>query len=56
MRPRVAHCHLGLGKLYRGIGKRMSSDEHFATATSMYRELGMTYWLEKAERETKDLA
>jgi class 3 adenylate cyclase/tetratricopeptide (TPR) repeat protein len=56
MHPLVAHCHLGLGKLYRGTGKRMSSDEHFATATSMYRELGMTYWLEKAERETKDLA
>jgi hypothetical protein len=25
--------------------------EHLATATTMYREMGMTYWLEKAEVE-----
>jgi hypothetical protein len=23
--------------------------EHLATATTMYRDMGMTYWLEKAE-------
>jgi hypothetical protein len=23
--------------------------EHLTTATTMYREMGMTYWLEKAE-------
>ena len=51
MRPLVAHCHLGLAKLYRRTGKRGESDEHFATATSMYREMGMTYWLERAEAE-----
>ncbi len=56
MRPLVAHCHLGLGKLYRRTGKRTESDEHFAAATSMYREMGMTYWLEKAEREMSELA
>ncbi len=56
MRPLVAHCHLGLGKLYRRTGKRTESDEYFAAATSMYREMGMTYWLEKAEREMSELA
>jgi len=25
-------------------------------AKTMYREIGMTYWLEKAEAETRDLA
>jgi len=45
MRPLVAHCHAGLAKLYRRTGKRNESDEHFRTATSMYREMGMTYWL-----------
>ena len=55
MRPLVAHCHLGLGKLYRRTDNREQAQEHFATATTMYREMGMTYWLEKAEAETTDL-
>jgi Tetratricopeptide repeat len=55
MRPLVAHCHLGLGKLYHRTGKRERAREHLATATTMYREMGMTYWLEKAEAETTDL-
>ena len=46
MRPLVAHCHLGLGKLYRRTEKREQAQEHLTTATTMYRELGMTYWLE----------
>ena len=56
MRPLVAHCHLGLGKLYRRTDKREQAEEHLATATTMYREMGMTYWLEKAEAELKGLA
>ena len=51
MRPLVAHCHLGLGKLYSRTGKRPQAQDHLATATSMYRETAMTYWLAKAERE-----
>jgi tetratricopeptide (TPR) repeat protein len=55
MRPLVAHCHLGLGKLYRRTDKREQAQEHLATATTMYREMDMTYWLEKAEAETREL-
>jgi hypothetical protein len=55
MRPLVAHCHLGLGKLYRRTDKREQAQEHLATATTMYREMGMTYWLEKAEAEATNL-
>jgi hypothetical protein len=55
MRPLVAHCHLGLGKLYRRTGKRELAQEHLATATTMYREMGMTYWLEKGEAEMAEL-
>jgi hypothetical protein len=51
MRPLVAHCHLGLGKLYGRTGKCEQAQEHLATATTMYREMGMTNWLEKAEAE-----
>jgi hypothetical protein len=56
MRPLVAHCHLGLGKLYARTGTREQTQEHLTTATTMYREMGMTYWLEKAETEIRDLA
>jgi hypothetical protein len=55
MRPLVAHCHLGLGKLYRRTDKREQAREHLATATTMYREMGMTYWLEKVEAEMGEL-
>jgi hypothetical protein len=54
MRPLVAPCHLGLGKLYRRTGKREQAQEHFTTATTMYREMGMRFWLEKAEAETME--
>ena len=51
MRPLVAHCHLGLGKLFLHMGKREQAQKHLTTATTMYREMGMTYWLEQAEAE-----
>ena len=55
MRPLIAHCHLGLGKLYRRTGKREEAQEHLATATTMYREMDMRFWLEQAQREMKEL-
>ena len=49
MRPLVAHCHLGLGKLYQGTEKRQQAQEHLTIATTMFREMDMRFWLEKAE-------
>jgi tetratricopeptide (TPR) repeat protein len=51
MRPLVAHCHLGLGKLYRRTGQSAQAQEHLNTATTMYREMDMRFWLEKAHAE-----
>jgi hypothetical protein len=51
MRPLVAHCHLGLGTLYRRTGDGAKAQEHLTTAATMYREMGMTYWMEKAQAE-----
>jgi class 3 adenylate cyclase/tetratricopeptide (TPR) repeat protein len=51
MRPLVAHCHLGLGKLYRRTGNRAKAREYLTTATTKYREMDMRFWLEKAEAE-----
>ena len=56
MRPLVAHCHLGLGKLYRRTGDRQEAQEHLAAATTMYREMDMRFWLEQAEVEMGGLA
>jgi tetratricopeptide (TPR) repeat protein len=56
MRPLVAHCRLGLGKLYRRTGQREQAQEHLATATTMYRDMDMRFWLKQAEAEMKDLA
>jgi tetratricopeptide (TPR) repeat protein len=49
MRPLVAHCHLGLGTLYRRTGDPVKAHEHLTIAATMYREVGMTLWLERAE-------
>jgi tetratricopeptide (TPR) repeat protein len=49
MRPLVAHCYLGLGRLARRGGDGAPAREHLAIATMMYREMDMTYWLTNAE-------
>ncbi|MBI3628695.1 MAG: AAA family ATPase [Candidatus Rokubacteria bacterium] len=53
MRPLVAHCHFGLGRLHRRAGEPEPAQEHLATARTMYRDMGMRFWLEKAEAEIR---
>jgi tetratricopeptide (TPR) repeat protein len=55
MRPLVAHCHLGLGELYRRTVDRTKAAVHLTTAATMYREMGMALWLEKAEAAQQHL-
>jgi class 3 adenylate cyclase/tetratricopeptide (TPR) repeat protein len=56
MCPIVAHCHLGLGKLSRRTGKDEQAQEHLTTATTMYREMDMRYWLAQAQAELMELS
>jgi class 3 adenylate cyclase/tetratricopeptide (TPR) repeat protein len=56
MRPLIADCHLGLGKLYRRTGKLQEARKYLATATTMYRGMDMRFWLEQAEAEFHNLA
>jgi tetratricopeptide (TPR) repeat protein len=51
MRPLVAHCHLGVGKLYRRTNDGARAQGHLTTATAMYHEMDMGFWLAKAEAE-----
>jgi class 3 adenylate cyclase/tetratricopeptide (TPR) repeat protein len=49
MRPLAAHCHRGLGTLYRRIGREEQARAELTTAAEMYRIMEMTYWLSRAE-------
>src|SRR5262249_11074857 len=51
MRPLVAHCHLGLGALYGRAGQRERGREHLTTASTMYRDMDMRFWLRRAEAQ-----
>jgi DNA-binding NtrC family response regulator/tetratricopeptide (TPR) repeat protein len=53
MRPLIAHCHLGLGKLSRHTGQREQAHEHLTFARTLYREMDMQFWLEQAEPEMR---
>jgi len=56
LRSLIAHCHLGLGVLYRRAGTRQQAREHLTIATTMYREMEMPFWLEKAKADAEELA
>jgi tetratricopeptide (TPR) repeat protein len=49
MRPLQAHCHRGLGTLYRQAGQSEQARAELSTAISMYRDMEMTFWLPQAE-------
>jgi tetratricopeptide (TPR) repeat protein len=49
MRPLVAHCHRGLGTLYRQMGRGEQARAELSTAIDLYRALEMTFWLPEAE-------
>jgi tetratricopeptide (TPR) repeat protein len=49
MRPLLARCHLDLGELSRRAGNRAIAAEHFAKATTLFREMGMAFWLAQSE-------
>jgi tetratricopeptide (TPR) repeat protein len=53
MRPLVAHCHLGLGMLYRRTGGRSDAETHLTAATALFHGMDMRFWVEKAEAELK---
>jgi tetratricopeptide (TPR) repeat protein len=49
MRLLVAHCHLGLGKLYTKLGCRAEARAALSAAVELYRAMEMTFWLPQAE-------
>jgi tetratricopeptide (TPR) repeat protein len=49
MKPVIAHCHLGLGELYARIARPQEARAELTAATDLYRAMGMTFWLARAE-------
>ena len=49
MRPLIAHCRFGLGKFWWRCDKRHEAEAALLAATTMYRNMGMHFWLEQAE-------
>ena len=47
MRPLLAHCHFGLAKLERRLGKPEHGQDNLAAAETMYRQMGMDFWLQQ---------
>jgi hypothetical protein len=56
MAPLVAHCHLGLGRLYLRTGEPRLARDHLDTAATMYGRMGMRHWLAQAEAARGSLA
>src|SRR4029453_19025992 len=49
MRPLMAHCHLGLGRLYGQTGRAAQARAALSAAIDLYRAMDMTFWLPQAE-------
>ena len=55
MRPLQARCHLGLGKVYRRVGRIEEARDALRTAATMLREMGMAFWLSEADAELESV-
>jgi hypothetical protein len=56
MRPLVAHCHLGLGRLYGQTGRAAQARAALTTAIDLYRAMDMPFWLPQAEAALAQVA
>ena len=54
MRPLIAHCHFGLGKLYGRSERQQPARDQFTAAATLYRQMDMRFWLEQAEAKLKE--
>ena len=56
VRPLVAHCHLGLGRLYGQTGRAEQARVALTTAIDLHRAMDMTFWLHQAEAALAQMA
>jgi transcriptional regulator with AAA-type ATPase domain/tetratricopeptide (TPR) repeat protein len=51
MRPLIAHCHLGLGRLSRRRGDRAGAAPHLSLAVDLFEAMEMPLWLDQGRAE-----
>jgi hypothetical protein len=54
MRPEIARCRVSLARLHRRRGETTVADEHLDAAVALFRELGATFWAERAAAEVSE--
>ena len=55
MRPLVARCHFGLGALYSGTARGDQARAELGQAAELFRSMGMTLFLSRAEAALRQL-
>jgi class 3 adenylate cyclase/tetratricopeptide (TPR) repeat protein len=55
MRPLQAHCHLGLGKLHRKMGRLPEARPALDVAVDLYLSMEMAHWVPEAEAVLADI-
>ncbi len=56
MRPLLAHCHHGLGRLYMRVDQLEQGRVELSAAIALYRAMEMTFWIPSAEAALASLA
>jgi class 3 adenylate cyclase/tetratricopeptide (TPR) repeat protein len=54
MRPWQGRSHLALGRFHRRGGDASGAERELAAAVAIFRDLGMSFWLETAEAEIRE--
>ena len=49
LKPHISQGHLYLGELYLNAGKKKKAFENLKKSEGMYQEMGMDYWVGKAQ-------
>ena len=55
MRPLLARCHLGIGRLYLHAGDRDRAEDHLLTATRLFSAMDMPLWLRQTASSLREL-
>jgi tetratricopeptide (TPR) repeat protein len=55
MRPLLARCHLGIGRLYLHAGDRDRAADHLLTATRLFSAMDMPLWFRQAASSLREL-
>ena len=53
MRPLIAHCHLGIGRVLAKTVQIEQARDHLTNASTLFQSMSMQYWLERVHVDSK---